>query len=415
MLELPRDPAFDATVPLLRDPYRYISRRASELGSDAFRTRLMGRRTVCLTGPAGAALFYRHPALRRQGAIPAPVRQVLFGPTGVVQGLDGARHRRRKAMFLEMMSEARMDALDRLVLDRIDGRIPAWSDDVDLYRETRTLLAAAACEWSGVPLGEAEVATRADQLDDEFRFAGTVGPAHLLGVRSRKETQAWIGGVIDAVRQGQLDPPHDSPAAIVARWTGLDGAPLPREIAAAELLSVLRPTVAVAVWVVFLAHALHRHPTLRPAVADDSAYRHAFVQEVRRTYPFFPLLAAIAEDDVPLDGARILAGSRVLLDLWGTNRHPQAWIDGGAFRPERFRGWPGDPFTMIPQGGAEYATHHRCPGEWITIRLMEIFADLLAARLDYRVLTPAAQPDMSRLPALPPGGFRIGRVRRRRD
>jgi fatty-acid peroxygenase len=53
---------------------------------------------------------------------------------------------------------------------------------------------------------------------------------------------------------------------------------------------------------------------------------------------------------------------------------------------------------------------HRCPGEWITIRLMGIFARRLAiARYD--VATPGARPAYSRAPALPKGGFQLMRFR----
>ena len=46
----------------------------------------------------------------------------------------------------------------------------------------------------------------------------------------------------------------------------------------------------------------------------------------------------------------IPAGRLVALDIWGTNRDPVAWDDPDAFRPSRFDGWQGDPFTLIPQG-----------------------------------------------------------------
>ena len=49
----------------------------------------------------------------------------------------------------------------------------------------------------------------------------------------------------------------------IASHRDLGGQPLPLRIASVELLNVLRPTVAVAVFITFAAHALHLHPEWR--------------------------------------------------------------------------------------------------------------------------------------------------------
>jgi fatty-acid peroxygenase len=56
-------------------------------------------------------------------------------------------------------------------------------------------------------------------------------------------------------------------------------------------------------------------------------------------------------------------GSWVILDLYGTNHDTRLWEDPSKFQPERFRQWDGSAFDFIPQGGGEYYTGHRCPGE----------------------------------------------------
>jgi fatty-acid peroxygenase len=157
--------------------------------------------------------------------------------------------------------------------------------------------------------------------------------------------------------------------------------------------------------------ALHRHPGCRESVALDAAFRDAFVQEVRRLSPFFPALAAVAAQDTDWNGAAIPGGTRVVLDLHGTCRDPRAWEEPDAFRPERFLGRTFDPWALIPQGGGDHAVTHRCPGEWITIRLMRIFARRLALA-QYDVATPGARPEYRRAPALPKGGFQLSGFRR---
>jgi fatty-acid peroxygenase len=94
----------------------------------------------------------------------------------------------------------------------------------------------------------------------------------------------------------------------------------------------------------------------------------------------------------------------VLLDLYGTNHNPRTWVDPYAFRPERFLGAPPGAFEFVPQGGATAAGHHRCPGEDITLALMQLaLRRLVAAR--YRVPPQDLTLAMERLPAQPRSGL----------
>ena len=41
----------------------------------------------------------------------------------------------------------------------------------------------------------------------------------------------------------------------------------------------------------------------------------------------------------------------MILDLYGTNHNPRIWDYPEVIRPERFHGWDGRPFTIIPRAG----------------------------------------------------------------
>ncbi len=155
---IPRDGRFDGTRALLRDPYGFIAARSRRLGSDVFETRILLRRTLCLSGPAAAALLYDRERFRRRGATPGPVRATLFGKGGV-QGLDDEAHRRRKQMLVLLMTPVRMRALAELAIQQWEGAARQWttSSRVVLYDELQGILARAACAWAGVPLAEAQV------------------------------------------------------------------------------------------------------------------------------------------------------------------------------------------------------------------------------------------------------------------
>src|SRR4051795_3046968 len=90
----------DRTVDLFRRGYPWGARLRN--GRAAVRTRLLGRRAVVVGGPDGVRRFY-DPRLRRRGALPLPLKLVLFGP-GTVHGLDDAEHHLRKAMLLGVIT-----------------------------------------------------------------------------------------------------------------------------------------------------------------------------------------------------------------------------------------------------------------------------------------------------------------------
>jgi fatty-acid peroxygenase len=408
---MPRDGSLDATFALLSDPYRFIGKRARRLRSDAFQTRIGLRPAVCLTGAAAAALFYDSGRFARRGAAPEPLRATLLG-NGAVQSLDGQAHLVRKAMHLSLMSEARIGALVDTFRAELAAASGAWAarPRVVLYDALQPVLARSVCRWAGVPLPHADVPRRTRQLVALFDAAA--GPRHLQARRSREAAEAWLAALIDDVRSGRLEADPAGALYAVATFRQPDGAPLTPRIAAVELLNVLRPTVAVAVYVVFAAHALHVHPGARQRLrTGDTDYLHAFVQEVRRFYPFFPAVVARVRDDFEWRGMRFPRGTRTMLDLYGTNHDPRTWAAPEIFRPERFLNRADDSYDFVPQGGGDHRTGHRCPGEWITIALLEAATEELALRLDYAVPRQDLRIDFGRLPALPRTGFVISRVR----
>lgn len=405
---MPRDEDFDSTLALLRDPYGLISKRCRHHGTDLFETRLLLRRTICMTGPEAAELFYDQDRFSRRGAAPGRVQKTLFGRGGV-QGLDDEAHRHRKQMFMVLMTPERIQHLGELSAEqwRIHARNWESMDRVVLYDEVQEILTRAVCAWAGVPLPEPEVRRRTAELTALFDSAGAIGPRHWWSRLSRKLSEKWISDVVE----GRLDLPEQSPARVISTWRGPDGQMLDPRIAAVELLNILRPTVAVSVFITFAAHALHQFPACRQKFRADDGYLECFVQEVRRWYPFFPAVMARVKRDFEWKGYRFPRGRRVVLDLYGTNRDPRAWDAPEEFRPERFQGWDGSPFYFIPQGGGDHHRNHRCPGEWITIELMKVACEFLTEQIVYDVPDQDLRIDMSRLPALPKSHFIISNVK----
>lgn len=412
MTRIPRDTSFDATLALLRDPYGFVQKRCQRYGSDLFETRLLLRRTICMRGRDAAELFYDPERFQRRGAMPERIRRTLLGRGGV-QGLDDEAHRHRKQMFMALMTPERIAGLGALTAERLRLHAGRWASmpRVVLYDELHEVLTRIVCAWSGVQLQEAEVRRRTRELVAMFDAAGAIGPRHWWSRLARRSGERWSAEMVEAVRAGRLDPPEQSALRIIALHRDLDGKLPPPRIAAVELLNVLRPTVAVAVFITHAAHALHEHPECRQRLqAGEAGYADLFVQEVRRFYPFFPAVMARTRRGFEWKGYRFPEGARVMLDLHGTDHDPRSWNAPEEFRPERFRRWDGSPFDFIPQGGGDHHQGHRCAGEWITIELMKVAVDFLARRIAYDVPEQDLRIDRARLPALPRSRFVIGNV-----
>jgi fatty-acid peroxygenase len=410
---IPRDASLDSTLALFREPYDFVSNRCRRHGTDLFEARVMLRRTICMTGPEAAKLFYDQDRFIRRGAMPEPIRATLLGKGGI-QGLDDQDHRHRKRMFLSLMTPESIGRLGDLVADhwRVQARRWVSMDRVVLYPELHPILTRAVCAWAGVALAEGEVIRRTRQLVAMFDAAGSLGPRHLWSRLARRRAERWIGGIVEQVRAGRLSPPEQSPLHVIASYRGPDDVLLPARLAAVAVLNLLRPTVAVSVFITFAAHALHRHPECRERLAkDEDGYRDLFVQEVRRFYPFFPAVMARVRQDFEWRGYHFPQGRSVMLDLYGTDRDARTWDSPDEFRPERFRHWDQSPFNFIPQGGGEHHVTHRCPGEWITIALMKVALGFLTNGMTYDVPEQDLRIDRARLPALPHSRFVISNVR----
>lgn len=413
MRQIPRDPLPESTLALIRDPYRFISKRCERYHSDLFETTLMLQRTVCMRGHETAALFYSPQRFARAGVAPIWLQKTLFG-IGGVQGLDGDAHLHRKAMFLSLMTSARIERLSNIVAGWFHSYAHKWTttERVVLYPELCEILTRAVCDWAGVPLPEPEVQQRTYQLTAMFDQAAAVGLGHFRSRRARRQAEQWIGDLIEAIRTGRYDPPEQCAAHVVARHRDVSGALLDRHTAAVELINVLRPTVAVSVYITFAALALQQYPACRQRLGTgDAGYAEAFVQEVRRFYPFFPLVMARVREDFTWKGYHFPQGRKVALDLYGTNHDARIWNEPETFRPERFLGWDGDPYSLIPHGGGDAHRHHRCPGEPIAIALMRTALRFLATRIAYDVPAQDLTVDYRRLPALPRSRFILRNVR----
>lgn len=408
--------AGDSTLRFVRDGYLFGTRGFRAAGSDRFRTRLLGRPVLVMRGVDAARFFYEGGRFARAGAMPRSVLKLLQDE-GSVQSLEGDAHRRRKELFLGLLMGASGDALVETFHEEFRNRVQsAGESEVVLLDLFHDVLTRAVTAWAGLPPAVAADLRRSGVLAQMVDAAGTIGPENWAVRGRRSHAERMLAEVVDEERRSPTAPPG-SPLAVVAAYTEPAGSgsaeqPLPSEVAAVELINLLRPVVAVGRYLTFAALALHRHPGWRAdlAVGDEVAVRW-FSQEVRRFYPFFPVIGGRATRDLEWQGERVHAGDWVLLDLYGTSHDPAIWDQPNRFLPQRFDGLVVEPNTLIPQGGGGYHDGHRCPGEPVTVDLLDAGVRMLARELDYDVPDQDLRVSLRTFPARPRSGFVVTGLR----
>ncbi|WP_158736311.1 cytochrome P450 [Alteribacillus sp. YIM 98480] len=410
---IPQDKTLDNTLALLQEGFQFIPNRRKQLDSDIFQTRLFGQKVICMSGNEAAELFYDNERFQRKGAAPKRIQKTLFGENAI-QGMDGEDHKHRKRMFLSLMTPERLNHMVDLTLNQWKNKVIEWekANEVVLFDETEEMMCRAACEWAGIPIREKEVNQRSKDLGAMIDAFGGVGQRYRQGKHARKRTENWIKDLIKEIRSGELNPLENTASYIVAWHRERNGKKLSPQMAAIELINVIRPIVAIGRYITFGALALHEYPETHKKLEEDKEeYSKMFVQEVRRFYPFGPFTGARVRKHFTWKQCRFKKGRLVLLDIYGTNHHPDLWEDPNDFKPERFKNWEGSPFRFIPQGGGDHYIGHRCAGEWLTVMVMKESMKFITTEMEYEVPPQNLNYSMVRMPSIPKSRFVIRKVR----
>ncbi len=400
---MPVEGGLDHSIALLKEGYHFILNRRDRYDTNVFKTKLLAQDAICLSGKESATLFYDTNYFRRSDAAPKRLKKTLFGQGGV-QGLDGEEHRHRKAMFMSLMTKDALEEISNITKKQWKQAAKNWESEKEiiLYEEAKQVMTKVACAWTGVPLPERDLAKRAEQLADMFESAAAIGPKHWKGRKARASAEKWIEDLIENVRNEQLAVSPDRALYTFSWHKDLEGNLLDKKTVAVELLNLLRPIVAIAVYVCLTGLAIHQFPNVVAKLESGKDKDHQwFIQEVRRFYPFFPFAAARVKKDFTWNGFSFEEGTLTLLDLYGTNHDPKIWENPYSFQPERFHEWKGSPFDFIPQGGGEFDLGHRCAGEWITLDIMKVSLKFLIHQIDYEVPKQDLSLSMVKMPSLP--------------
>lgn len=378
----------DSTLNFWREGYLFGQNRFERFGTDALRTRLLGRPITILRGVEAARFFYEGDRFTRTGALPISVVHSLQDE-GSVQTLDAEDHRRRKERFTSVLDERGNEDLVEAFDSQWRGAQRRWTGNtVEFLPEINAVLLDAVLAWLGIEEARQTRARLTREVAAMIDGAGSFGPRNWWGRYLRQFTEEWA---VRTVREARAH----SNGLVTALVRDLDD-----DVAAVELLNIVRPVVAVGRFIAFAALALHDGPAWRGHLARQPGRAHEFAQEVRRLSPFFPVIAGLAREEADFNGMDFSRGEWVMVDLFATNHHPRYWRDPWVFDPSRFTQEPEE--QIVAQGAGEIATTHRCPGEPATVALLERAVQLLAG-VYWTMPEQSLHTGLERFPAAPGG------------
>lgn len=411
--QMPREEGIDHSISVLKEGYKFIVNRQRKLHANVFETRILGKKTICMIGEEAAKIFYDTDKFQRNGAAPNRIVQTLFGEYSV-QTLDGYAHRHRKEMIMSVMNKEEVARIGDIVKLKWEQAIDQWSqnDQIIFYDEMKELLCKAAFQWIGNPFHEQDTKKLTEELAAMFETPAIFGISHWIGRSHRNQVEKTIKQLIRDIRDEKIKFPKNSVLHQFAFYKDLDGYLLDEETVAVEIINLLRPIVAIAVYANFTLLALKQFPKEKEKLQHFPDYPQMFVQEVRRFYPFFPFVVATVKEDFTWKEYEFKEGTMTLLDLYGTNHDPVLWEKPDSFYPERFASWQGSPFSFIPQGGGDYFLGHRCAGEQMTIEIMKVCLDYLVNKMKYDIPEQDLSFDLNDIPSIPKSKIILENVRR---
>jgi retinoid hydroxylase len=375
-------PLLGETLAFLDNPFAFLEQRQRRHG-DVWKSRMLGRRIVFLSGLEGAAAFFDGDNISRADAHPFPLVD-LFGGINM-QMYDGPRHQALKAMALGAFDHRAiagylpdMQALLGATLERLaDGQGPGGDAGVfSAVEELRKLAIEALClNVLGIARG---ARTEAICRDYAAVLQGLVSiPLPLPGTpygRARAARDRLLRTIRETIAQRRARPGQDALSRMLQARARLPDGSERAYTDEEALLEVHHIVIAGFIVYALMAEGLRRladDPALLARVrAEVEAHAPAgaltmeamarlrlttqVVLEAKRHVPLVPLAFGKARRDFSCGGHNVPAGWTVYLALWLCNRDPRLYRDPDRFDPDRFG--PGraehqqHPLAFVPQG-----------------------------------------------------------------
>lgn len=425
-------PVIGETLSFVRDAFGFVNDRVGWYGN-VFRTRVLGRDVVIITGPEACELWVDENRLTREGAMFDHVF-ALFGGASL-PALDGDAHRERKAQVLAGFDrtavEMYMPGLQKTIGDALD----LWADGdeirwVDALR--KLAIGGIAHNMLGLEDPESLEGLVADYAAVTGGFAAI--PVSVPGSAMHRAKQArdrLMDFMRDCVAESRSTPRKDGLSRILAA-KGPDGSTIEDEDAALELHHIFLAGYIVFAQLAGLVIRLEQNADVREAVIAE-VQEHAaegdvtvkklakmrllgrVTQEVKRITPILPIIFAKAKRRFTFKGVTIPEGWQVSLALHQSHILDGIYPDPLEFDPGRFGEERAEhqahDHAFAPQGPGPMSGH-KCAGNDYATYFMMTFAVLLLRDYVWELPSQTLDYDFSHLPPEPRDGLRARLSRR---
>lgn len=389
----PRLPRLVQSVGVLRFRHRFVPWLHRRYG-DVFTVHLLpgDRSTVYFTRPeAFREIFAGDPDVFHAGEANAILGPVM-GDHSVLL-VDGAEHRRARALLMPAFSGRALRGYEDLVSGVAKTAVGAWEPGASfpsLARMNALTLEVIMRVVFGVT-DEARLA----RLRPLVGAVVDVNPAVLLGWaipplrrvgmwrRAGQTVRALDREVYDLVRDRRADPDLDTRTDVLSRLIRVeeDGDRLSdaelRDQMVTLLLAGHETTATALAWALY---EVGRDPALRARAREaartgDDAWFEAVAKESMRLHPVIPMVVRVLQRPATVAGVPLPAGTTVAASILVEHARAEHHPSPEAFRPERFLGTAPAPNTWIPFGGGV----RRCIGASFSVMeavavLREVFA-----------------------------------------
>ena len=391
-------PLLGETLTFIRDIFGFIHQRSQRYGP-VFRTHILGKPTVFISGPQLAEKWLDAGVIERSGALPANVLQLFGGDANIVPLLDGEAHRGRKQVLLSAFTRDAIASYLPRLQRTIEEHLAGWAaaGEMAVTDDLKRLAIESIC---GTILGLDPGAELRQLLEDYGRVGAALvglpvdlpGTAYRAGLKARDRILAVLR---EQVRKHQQQPGTDGLSCILATASAA-GEPLPIETVALEMHHFVLAGVIVFAELAAIVRELHDHTAVRERVAAEVTaqapagpvtpgqlrqmpYLLQVVNEVKRTCPNVPMSFGRARAPIEMNGYVVPAGWLVMMAVVESNRNA-VFTDPDLFDPDRFssarREQDRHPHAFMPQGAGELSGH-KCAGYDFSTVAMQLFAILL--------------------------------------
>ena len=418
-------PLVGETPAFLKNMFRFLEDRQKRHGS-VFKSNVLGRRVVFLSGIEGAEAFYNAENISRSDAHPFPLVD-LFGGINM-EMYDGPKHFALKSMALEAFGSEALSGylpdMQRLIESSLHRL--AQQESFSAVEELRRLAIEAICfNVMGLSPGpETHEITR----DYGDVLTGLISlPVAVPGspyARARAARDRLLGRIRRVVGERRAHPGNDGVSRLLGARAA-DGRTYTDEEAVLEVHHIV---IAGFIVYALMAEAMRRlaeqpvlhercqaeirdHASSGPLTIEVISKLHLCTQvimEAKRLVPLVPVAFGRAQRTFECSGREIPEGWTVYLALQLNNHDSAIFAHPERFDPDRFG--PGraehrkHPMAFIPQG-AEPPTGHRCLGLDYSTILSVTFLALLVRGYEWELPPQNLEYNWRTLPPQPRDGL----------